>query len=641
MTVARSSFHHILIAVTSALVLGLMPLGAKAQGAKLVDEEVPGFYQRVLSLRDAELLDAPDGTTLETLAPFQIFYVYDQNPEWTQVGRLVEGEPAGVIATSDVLGWNSSIVATFNNRAVNDRGRAMIFGTEEKLMELIKNEAVTSLAASYREAAIAGDAPPPSGIISIEPEEHTDIRENLYILPIFDVREGLRLPGRFRGKALKIASLSAREAGAPSGTSGADELKNWRAEIVFVIDTTTSMQPVIDAATDAIAEFAQSVADSPTGDRARFGLVEFRDNIELRPQLEYATRTRLDLSEDATIEALLEQLSSVRVTTVSSEGFNEDSLAGLHHAVTQLNWGDKNGKFIFLITDAGPRDDNLTVEDLLEDELNQQAQEKNISISTWHLRTPAGSFDHAAAEGAYRNLSRFGDVAAYTPIEQGTVEAFREVIDDQVAKLVEIIDGSVEGLRADELTTIAPDDPLAQIGLAMQLAYLGETLGTQVPEVIEGWLLQQDIPNFGQSTLDIRIMLTKNQLSTLSTVLETMLTEMERGILDPTTFFDQLQAALALLAQDSNRIASTDLNDLGGAVGAYLRDLPYNSDIMGLTQDDWIALGGPGQQQKMQSLRSKLRTYQDLYADDSLWTKLDESATEGEDVSLIPIELMP
>ncbi len=449
----------------------------------------------------------------------------------------------------------------------------------------------------------------------------------------------MTLPGRNRGKILQIASMSARDE-APAVRD--ETLKDFPVEIAFVIDSTRSMQPYIDEVRDAVAAFTEEVGSGPVGERMRFALVEYRDSTDLVPELEFVAETRLDFGPEATAEAFLGAIGQVQATDVSSQGFNEDALAGLHKAITELNWSEENGaKLIFLVSDAGPRFENLTIADMMEQEMHALAEEKDIAISAWHLRTEGGAFDHASAETAYRELSSFGGIEAYNAVELGDANAFRAMLDAQVEVYGQILEGAQEGLRADEIEEIDRNSPAYGIGHAMQLAFLGAANGAQAPDVFDGWLLREDIPRFDTPGLDIRIMLTRNQLSTLSTVVETMIAELDASILDPTTFFDRLQTALALLAQDTSRIAEANLEVLGDAVGNLLSDLPYQSDIMDMTREDWIGAGGPGQLALNQRLRSKLRAYQDIYADAGLWTALDEAAPPGEHVTLVSLDLMP
>ncbi len=136
--------------------LALTAPEARAGRALPVSDEVEALYRRVLTRPGAELVASRGGDTGQALAPFQVFYVYAQDDEWTEVGQLVEGDAAGFIRTEKTLDWNSSIVATFNNRIANDRDRMLIFETREKLVDLIRAENVTGAAAAYRAAAIDG-----------------------------------------------------------------------------------------------------------------------------------------------------------------------------------------------------------------------------------------------------------------------------------------------------------------------------------------------------------------------------------------------------------------------------------------------------------------------------------------------------
>ena len=609
--------------------------------AQPVSDEFSTLYQRVLSRPGAALHETPGGTVIRRLPPFQVFYIYEQDPEWTKVGTRIEGGFAGYIATPEVLSWSTSIVATFNNRAVNDRGRALIFESEEKFRELMAQEELVATSNAYREAAIEGRQPIESGILSIEPAEYVDIRDRLYILPILEHQRLRRLPGRNSGELLKIASMAANDEPAVGGggSTSTAAVKDQVFQFVFVIDTTKSMRPYIDGTKEAISEFARQIAGGPVGEAAEFGLVEFRDNTALAEDLGYVTKIVLPLAEDSSVETFLDRIAGVEQAEASSSGFNEDSLAGLHTAITQLDWEDDAGKFIFLVTDAGPRTEDLDVQGLQEAQVRQLADEKGIAITTWHLTTDAGSFDHASAAEAYRALSQFGSTNAYRQIPRGDETMFRESVDTAFAELNRVLADADQGVIADD-TEEEIDPVMRELGLAMQLAYLGAQ-GGEVRDVFEGYILSQGIPNFGSRTLDIRVMLTRNQLASLRQAMTAIAEKMNEGVLDPVTLFGQIQNALALLAQDGTRLAAGQFEVLGDGAQNFLQALPYQSELMELTQEDWIAAGSSGQIEKRLTLESKLRAYDEIYADPSLWTALADDAPEGEHVSLILLSLMP
>ena len=624
------------IAIAALAVMGwplAAPMAQANDQALPISADFSTLYQRVLTRPGARLLEAPGGAVTRPLVPFEVFYVYAREDGHVRVGSRVEDGFAGYIAAEQVLDWNTAIVATFNNRALNDRGRALIFDSEEALRTLITEEDVAATAEAYRAAAIAGDQAENSGVLSIEPEEHVDIRERMYILPILD-HQRMRLPGRQRGEMLKIASITSKEPEPP-----ADDTSDQVFEFVFVIDTTRSMRPYIDGTRRAITDMAQRIAGSDVGDRARFGLVTFRDNTELAPGVGYVTNTALALGADATVDRFLERIAGVSEATASTDGFNEDSLAGLHAAITRMDWSEGSGKFIFLVTDAGPRTENLWVQGLQLGEVRRLADEKNIAITAWHLTTAQGRFDHASAASAYRQISNMGNTDAYREIPGGDPAAFEAAVSRFMADMETVLANAGQGVLADDITDDI--DPLIrELGMAMQLAYLGAQ-GGAVPDVFEGYILSKGIPQFGSNTLDVRVMLTRNQLATLTDTVRAIHDEMLAATLDPITLFEQLQNTLALLAQDGTRLAAGRFEVLGDGAQNFLQALPYQSPLMGLTQDDWVDMGASGQIRERSVLESKLRAYEEIYADPSLWTALSPDAPEGEHVSLILLDLMP
>jgi hypothetical protein len=177
----------------------------------------------------------------------------------------------------------------------------------------------------------------------------------------------------------------------------------------------------------------------------------------------------------------------------------------------------------------------------------------------------------------------------------------------------------------------------------MQMAYLGRTLDTRAPEIFEGWLLDKEIPNFTRESLETRIILTKNQLSTLSQVVRKIVehgrenqTEMNQA-----GFFDKMRTAVAYLGRDPNRVVQTEIQTLGDAVGDYLVGLPYTSRLMDLDERTWSNMRGAAVTLFLRELKSKLAAYQEIDADANRWVSLYPGAPDGEKVAVIPLSLMP
>lgn len=626
------------------LLAGLsMPPAARADRALTVvrdNKEFKTLFRRVLTRPGAKLMDTPGGSVIRDLPPFQVFYVYAESPDFTTVGNLIEGDSAGVIETSALLPWDSSIVVTFNNLASPSRGRVMFFDSVEKLRDLVYSEDVVATAQVYRDAVLAGAPADGSGVVAVEPETYVDIRDRLYIMPILKFEREARLPGNYRGKlSLKVASVSANGGPGP-GEAEPRKIGDQPWQFVFVIDTTKSMGPYIEETRASLAELARNIVGGPVGDLSRFGIVQFRDNTTLAPDLGFVTDVPLQLGPASDIDAFLAAIADVHASETSSSGFNEDSMAGLNVAVNDMAWDDDAGKIIFLITDAGPRLEDGAVPNLLPEDLARYANEKGIAIFTWHLLTDAGSFDHQSAAEAYGSISRFHGQDNYAAVENGAPQTFRQMVDQTTQGISMVVEQAQSEVLANQIQNSAVPAGLAEVGLAMQLAYLGRTSGA-VPDVFEAWVLDQDIPQFGTAAFDVRIMLTRNQLSTLIAVLEKMVEQMENGVLDPVTMFDNLQNALALLSQDGTRLADGVFDVMGDGLQDYLDGLPYRSDVLSLSREDWIQMGGSEQIQLRTRLASKLAVYRQYYSDPGLWTALWDGAPSGEEITLMPLAFLP
>ena len=648
----RSSAFRSLAAAALLLLVGA-PAAAIAQPRQPLP--MPGketLFQKVLTRPGVDLKAAPgaDAEVAEALLPaFSLFYVYGEQEadgaRWLEVGRTRDGTGLGWLPADATVAWKQTIVAAFSNPA--DRERTLLFDDRDALVELLESERVVPRSQELRVQAIADGLSPDSHVISIEPDTYIDIAEQFYLLPILEY-EDVFLASGFRSKILKVASVPLDIDPMQGEPPGRDELlKAFDAGIVFVIDTTTSMGPYIDSTRNAVQQIYDAVAASAVGERVRFGLIGFRDNVELVSDLGYLTHTFVSLSLDQDPAQVVQDLQGVEEATASSKGFNEDAMAGINAALEEVDWEQFDGRYIILITDAGPRaaDDPYAAFDLAPAEFNAAAADKGVAIYTLHLKTAAGAFDHETAEQSYRTLSRFGPEELYYGVADGSVAAFDATVTDLSGALAGQLEDTADGvLSAAEATGNPIVDQARLVGLAMQLAYLGRAEGTAAPSVFEAWLAELDFENPRRKVPEVRLVLSKNELATMRDVLKTLVDKFEGNLaarMDAGALFGQLREAMALMAREPDRVVDAEFEELGGAVGEYLEDLPYQSEIMGLDEHNWAALGGGRQREIIDSIKSKLAYYERVHNDPALWTALYEGAAPGEQVFAIPLSRLP
>lgn len=611
---------------------------------------VPGkqsLFQKVLTRPDAPLTaTAGAAQSLATLPPFEVFYVYgekhDGGKDYLEVGRSLQQGPEGWMAKHDTIAWKQSIVLGFNNPAGRDR--ALIFKSREELEATLSQEDVASRLDQLRSDAVSGTSQPQSPVISIEPAEHIDIENEFYVLPILE-SESVRLPTNIRAQLLRIASVPKQRGQLTSPPNPEDALRDFRVGITFVIDTTKSMQPYIDEVRKAIEQLRDSIAGSPQADRFRFGLVAYRDNIEAVPALEYVTKVVQPLDEQATAERFVQSIDKIKAAEVSSKGFDEDSIAGIQTALEDLNWEPFGGRLIILVTDAGPRAPGAGsgAGDLGAAELQGILQDKNVALMTLHLKSEAGRFDHETAETAYRTMSQFNGTTNYFPIANADPAVFGQQVLALATRLQGVVSDALEG-RLAQLDTPRPGDIAASAGLigrAMQLAYLGSSGNVQAPDVFEGWVTDADPLKRGVFPVSPFFLMSRNELAALRDVVQKAI-ELGSGATQEGSsdqFFTRLREAIALMGVRPEAVQ--DAGTLGDLLGEYLEGLPYRSEIINLTPEDWRDLSPIAERELLDTLRSKVVALEKLHNDQNRWHALTPEAPAGEYVTTVPLTLMP
>ena len=652
---------------TAATLLIAMPVVSPASAqqagggrAPLLMEGKKTLFQRVLTRPDTRPFDKPGGTAGAALSPMTALYVYGQKTEageaWIEVGGGSDGKVLGWVKAMDTVPWKQTLTLAFTNPA--GRERALFFKDRADLQKLMEAEQRAQQAADLRGQIVGGGQLAPTfPVISIEPSTHIDIAKQFYLLPILEAGETY-LSNNMKTRMLRVASVTLKsETDDPLRpkvrTNLYESLKNFRLGVVFVVDTTTSMGPYLDRARDAARKFYESIERS--GLKASYGLVAFRSSVEKTPGLEYLTRVFVQPKEAPDGPTFVAKLKELKATTVSSHAFTEDSIAGLKASIDEIDWTGFDGRVVILISDAGPLQSNdpTSSTGLDINRVRDLAEAKNIHVMSVHLRTPAGRQDHATAEAQYTTLAKGKNLprALYYPIEAGDLAEFGRAMDG-------VGEGATALLRAfaaGQAPTAPPPQPPAGaagriqrdyqiIGNAMALAYLGSRNATQVPKMFEAWVSDRDVVTPTAAVFDVRMLLTRNQLSDLQETLKRVIASGRRNQVRPQGFFDELRSAAAAMSRDPSRVGRRDTARLGelGLMGEYLDGLPYKSELMGLDQDAWSAWGVAQQEELLDRLEAKIKLYRRFHDDASLWVQLGgPGGNPGDAVYPVPLDALP
>ncbi|MBX9701633.1 MAG: VWA domain-containing protein, partial [Acetobacteraceae bacterium] len=605
------------------------------------------LYQRVILRPGAVLAERPDPAARSQPTPgFGVFYVYARQggaDGWIEIGPALDGRAVGWVRAERAIDWRHNLVVAFTNPG--GRERAMFFRDAETPRALWRDiRGGAAEAARLREAASRNEDGP---VIALEPETHVDITRQFYLLPIL----GAQLLENEAGNQARLLEVISAPAAQPrTALADPEALRNYRGAVVFVIDTTVSMAPYIDRTREAVRRIVTRIRDTAVRDNFRFGMVAYRDHMGGNPRLEYVTQLVALPDFAAAPDAVLERLARVQEAPVSNEGFDEDALAGIKLALDEVGCGGFGGRFLVLITDAGTREANdpLSKTGLGVAEVRQLAQTEALQVAMLavHLRTLEGRANHARAERQYRTLTRRPDgTELYYPVPNGDVQQFGETVDqlsDWVLGQVAAVTGrSIGGIRPPQTEAQRRmAEQLESVGTAMRLAYLGRTRAQAAPDVVRSFVLDRDIadPRPERRPLDVRVLLSRNQLSDLRDTVRLIVEAQAAARLAPEEFFGRVRAAAAATFRDPRRMR--EFQRLGGAFGEYLADLPYQSQVAEITPEIWADMPPSERTELRNRLERLLRLYEELNAL-PLWTSFDGGRNPNEAVYPVPLDALP
>jgi hypothetical protein len=282
--------------------------------------------------------------------------------------------------------------------------------------------------------------------------------------------------------------------------------------------------------------------------------------------------------------------------------------------------------------------------------MSQVVRANKAAIYTLHLRTPAGTMDHERAAAQYRILSRFeGTEPLYYPVEAGDPERFARAVEELTDALVEQVRSAYTAVAAAPRTDRTPSGGLglkqsaAIIGRAMALAHLGRAEGVEAPSMFRAWASDRDFTNPEIRSFSVRVLLTKNQLSDLQKTLQLTVDALEAGQIDPDDLFNQLRSAALAAGRDPSKTGQGEARNMeeSGLIGEYLDGLPYQSRLMSLEEEEWIAMGVGDQQAIIDEAYANIRLYQRFHDDAARWVALNDGADLGDYVYPIPLEALP
>ncbi|MCK5889559.1 MAG: VWA domain-containing protein [Methylococcales bacterium] len=656
------------------------------------------LYQRVLTLPEAKLYSQANASQQDAkpLPVFTVYYVYSRktdgnNQTWVQVGLSRYGSKAGWIKAGKTLDWSQRLTLTFRE-PVDGQDRVLLFKDRASAEKLATSSDLSEYNAIYKAASTGADLPN-SPVVAIQPAKNIDIRKNFYLIPIhtyedifmrnstarllqvssIPIKEGYQFISKAKQNSEPKQQLTPAKIVAPSpviNDTGAGN-EEYSAGITFVIDATLSMQPYIDRTRQAVGKIFNDIKDANLLGNVNFGLVAYRDNIAATPKVEYVTKQFVSLKEGKDSTAFMNQVTGLQATQWSTKNFREDGFAGVHRALQEMDWSPYAARYIVVITDASSRDANdpLSSTGIGLAKLKKLAQEKNIAIFVMHLLSSGSRSDHSRAKKQYEALSEYPSIGSfYYGVPTGNTREFGRVIESlsrQITAQVGIMKAGTTQKAPkipEKISQIIPEEvkpdksqiqklssKVEKLGYTLRMKYLQNKQGDQAPDVFKAWLVDKDFSDPEKRTVDVRVLLTRNQLSDLHTILKQILDTAEKGVISPTNFISELKSLAATTSRDPEQLGGTTSTTSGGGqslaelgfMREYLDGLPYTGDVMNLSLEDWQQWSVKRQIEFLQGLEDKINYYRYLHDHIDLWVSIKGGSIDGDSVFPVPLAMLP
>ncbi len=617
---------------------------AGADADNIVISNIPAFHPLfVFERRDIDLSDPakPKG--------------------WYRVGQS-RNEHQGWMQAADVMEWRQALLVSYTHPGglIEGRNPVLMFRDLDSLRELVDDFGRQDKAREIYQNIETGDVP--GEIVSMEPKRFVDITKQFYILPILDWEETSIMGDDVRLLQLAAAvpqqrgadTLDSEEYGTQAMTQRGEQtgarMEDLNVDIVFTIDTTRSMQPFIDMTREAVMKMVQDFTDE-TAARFRFGLVGFRDCIDTIPWLEYDVRNFTpELVEGERLIHLLEH--ELEETEVGSLDYAEEGFAGVDEALRSA-WRENALRFMIFITDASSHPkghpQNITGKD--EHDLRREADDAQVHILAIHLLDPRAEEDHPIATPQYMKLSqvRGSTESAYTSVNAFEQEEYQALVDDIVTEINDLLQ---KALGVETKAAADSSEPLEEPGKAGQgqevvgklweaalVEYIGQS--ARPPKDIVAWAMDRDLVYTADRSLEVRVLVNRDQLSSLAQALDNVIQALMRAEVTQMQFFEALQSVSGQTMKSPEDIAGAERLADTGLLPAFIQALPYKSDVLSLSDEMFASMTAEQRSQLEWNILAKLEQYRAINEQVDVWFRLNETDPDREMVYPLHLDYLP
>jgi hypothetical protein len=519
----------------------LIPLAAFADSDAEAIQTKEGNPLKVILREHAAIYDKPDkASPSRPVKQFEFFYVLPSQKGGTE--KLTNGfyrigsaprfsASVGWLHQDAAVEWGHHQVGGL--RPPTNRDKVFFFASKEEAEKWFKGDN-SARPISREPAALAGTMLFP--LLNVTEFKHQGEKIDIYKL------------------AYLHGGAKSSSAVAKSGTTTSTSLRvdlaslqrDYVLQVVFVLDTTVSMQPWIDAMKRVIATISEELGNDPQlKGRIHFGLVCFRDQLaseEDQRQMEYVAKMYCDLKTGRDHKEFRRRLADVREASIGSEDTPEDMLAGAKMAIDQSQWEKLASKHIIIISDASAHTSlngfknvtKMTIPGILAlaQPTGSAGQFDKIQIHGLRILS-ADTSDHKPCKEHFDELTKGRDYQGLHYEYRGPQDADQFVKQltarlRQLAKYTgQVASGKFEDLRNEAKKAAPGSDDNKLLGPIMEAVQAAEGNKSGATTFTEGYAVVVD--RQGNKSLEPHVLVTNGRLAMFSSALDFSVKSLENA----------------------------------------------------------------------------------------------------------------
>ena len=575
---------------------------------------------------------------------FERLFVFEEQDGFLRVGYDSKS-PLGWIEESDAVDWPHSVVVEYTSP--DNRKPVLFFRDRTHVEGMLEDVSPSAKASQYyteiENAAKSGSMLPSSfPVVSVEPRFKS---RELYVMPVIESTE-TEIDGR-PARLLKVTAAGL-DRGATTLNDYVPEAKATKVEgptafaavdvdLVFVMDMTGSMQPWVDGAISAISELATKIGASPAAaSRMRLGFWGYQDDPSFTG-IQYRTKNFTQALLPA--DSFASTLRNLKVNKLTQDDYPEDVFAGVTDAIRKTKWRAKT-RILVVIGDA-PGHTSVkdgAASDLDAPQLRQLATDAGVqivSIAIKDFSKPAYRQYHDLTSEQFRILASNGNrpsaILTVTAEDQSSYKDLLGTLTRELALQAPAVDDESKGGKNEEDTKNIARGLLAAARVEVVSEIVNDQGTVVVPRDITAWVVDMDMTQPGVRALEPKLLITKNELSSLQTVTNDILNKAREKVIVGGSFFDAVMGAVADSASGGRSKTLADKLPL------FIKGLPYKSSLMEKSRDWWESQTADQQKEFVKSLEAKLAYYRTINENPAMWKPLNKDAESGEYVTAIPL----